>query len=86
MLQHQAGVGNLTAHPQLMKFALELQGLEVGDSVSTEAQPGNHQVTIHLSTLCRPAGGRAPAAPGPGWCPVGGRRAGGKRQIGGKSA
>ena len=61
-----------------MKLALQLQGLRVGDSVGTEAQPGNHQVTIHLSTLCRP--------PRPGAARVRAPQAGSKWQIGGKSA
>ncbi len=78
MLQHQAGVGNLAAHPQLMKFPLQLQGVRVGDGVGTEAQPGNHQVTIHnphpMPPVRRPGTSRA-RAPATGNSHIGGKSA-----------
>src|SRR5580700_547990 len=51
VLEQQAGVRDVAAHPPLVQVPLQIPGLLVGDRVRTEAGPGEYQLALHATSL-----------------------------------
>ena len=51
VLEQQAGVRDVAAHPPLVQVPLQVPGLLVGDRIRTEAGPGEYQLALHATSL-----------------------------------
>jgi cytochrome P450 len=59
VLEQQAGIGNLTAGALLVQVTLQVPRFQVANGGAVESHPGEDQVTVHATRLCRGKAGSA---------------------------
>ncbi len=52
VLQQQAGIGNVAAHPLLVQLSLQVPHLQVVGACAVQSCPREYQVTVHSPSLC----------------------------------